>query len=311
MIAIGIDIGTNSALMVIASVHDDGSYEIINEYHELPRLGENLDTAGHIGEHARTRAREVAQTYRRFIDDVIRPNSAIEVVIVGTSALREASNGQGVRQELESILGWPISVIDGTREAHLTFRGAVGRTPMSTLMIDIGGGSTEYAIGQDGRICYATSTDIGVVRFIERYVDTYPIRISNRKLIRAHVRTALIEHVQHFASSQDVIATAGTPTALAMLDLELPVYDATRIDGHRLSRERIAELADELCSRTSEQLRSIPGLDERRADIVPIGALILSESLDILGQNSAQVSTRGLRHGALAIAIDQLQGSSR
>lgn len=307
MIAVGIDIGTNSALMVMATVHKGGRYDIIDELHELPRLGEQLDTTGRINDDAQARATISLQRFRQRIQHVNDGTQSVHVVTVATSALREASNGADVCRSLEATLGSPIQVIDGHREAELTFRGAVGRTSEPTMMIDIGGGSTEYALGVNGAVTFATTTDIGVVRFQDRYVDAHPLSFDARQRVRDHVRDVLNEHSHILSTATNVRATAGTPTALAMMDLGLDEYHAAAIDGHWLLRDRVDELADSLCSMTLPQLRAIPGLDERRADIVPIGALILSESLHRCNHHRAQVSTRGLRHGALALAMDALE----
>ncbi len=307
MIAVGIDIGTNSALMVMATVHNDGRYDIIDELHELPRLGELLDTTGRISDEAQARATISLQRFRQRIQHVNDGTQSVHVVTVATSALREASNGAEVCRSLEDALGSTIQVIDGQREAELTFRGAVGNTSEPTMMIDIGGGSTEYAVGTGGAVTFATTSDIGVVRFQDRYVDAHPLPSDARILIRDHVRNVLDEHARILSAATIVRATAGTPTALAMMDLGLQEYHAAAIDGHWLSRDRVDELAEQLCEMSLAQLRAIPGLDERRADIVPIGALILSESLHRCNHHRVQVSTRGLRHGALALAMDALK----
>lgn len=304
MIAAGIDIGTNTALMVVASILPDGTIQILEDVHELPRLGEGLDRTGMICEEARNRGLDAMRRFRHVLHSVAPASSSRFVTAVATSALREAQNGDAVRAELEETLGWPIEVIPGNREATLTFGGAVGVSNDLSLMIDIGGGSTEYACGTAGDVHYAQSTSIGVVRFMERYSNAYPISRDARIAAREHVRAELRPHVTSLSHASSVVATAGTPTALAMIDLGLPAFDATRIEGYVLSRQRVTELSDYLCSLSLDELRAIPGLDERRADIIPMGSLILSESLEILDYNALRVTTRGLRYGALHVARD-------
>ena len=307
MIAVGIDIGTNTALMVVASITHPATVEILHDVHELPRLGEGLDHHGMIGDAARDRARSAVERFRAVIADATADDNLPALYAVATSALREASNGDVVRRELESILGWPITVISGNEEAELTYYGAVGHHEPSASMIDIGGGSTEFVAGRFGELQYRISTSLGVVRCMERYVSKHPVTTLAQDEIRAHVRRELEPHADKLSGSSVLVGTAGTPTALAMIDLELPAYDASLTDGHNLSLRRIDELATWLCMQTREELCAIPGLDARRADIVPIGAIILSESMHILGYNSLRVSTRGLRHGALERAIQQYE----
>lgn len=304
MIAAGIDIGTNTALMVVASILPDGMVQIVEDVHELPRLGEGLDRTGMICDAARNRGLDAMRRFRDVLHALAPSTSTRFIAAVATSALREATNGDAVRSELEDMLGWPIEVIPGDREATLTFAGAVGVTDDVSLMIDIGGGSTEYACGAAGTVHYAQSTSIGVVRFTERYSNAHPISGDARSAAREHVRAELRPHGASLSHAATVVATAGTPTALAMIDLGLPAFDAARIEGYVLSRQRVTELSEYLCSLTLDELRAIPGLDERRADIVPMGSLILSESLTLLGYDALRVTTRGLRYGALLKACE-------
>lgn len=305
MIAVGIDIGTNTALMVVASITPQGSYSVVQDVHTLPRLGEGLDRNGVICEAARERARASMETFRRVIYEASNGSASCTVYAVATSALREAANGPEVCAELESILGWPINVISGMDEAELTYAGAVGEDEASACMIDIGGGSTEYASGHSGELAFRMSTALGVVRCMERFVASHPISDRDQQDVRQFVRQELANHADQIRGFRTFIGTAGTPTALAMIDLGLPSFDATSIEGHQLARSRVDDLAQTLCAMTLPELRAIPGLDERRADIVPIGSLILSESLNMLDYPAVRVSTKGLRHGALLHAIRQ------
>jgi exopolyphosphatase/guanosine-5'-triphosphate,3'-diphosphate pyrophosphatase len=295
MIRVGIDLGTNTALMVVATVDADGSVQVLDDIHDVPRLGEGLDASGRISAAAIDRA---ATAFRRFraIVDARRPD---HLRIVATSAMREASNGADVRRHLEEIIGCPIDVIDGNEEARLTFLGSVGTRPQNTLMIDIGGGSTEYAIGAHGSVVDAISTPIGAVRLTERFATERPISASSVHEARAFIR----EHLGPFAASSGaidaVVGVAGTPTALAMMDLHLTSFDPEIVEGHRLSRDRVGEMADWLTGLSLDDLRAIPGLHERRADIVPMGAVILHTSLVLFNAPFVDVTVRGLRFGAM------------
>ncbi|HLP28597.1 MAG TPA: Ppx/GppA phosphatase family protein [Candidatus Didemnitutus sp.] len=294
----GIDIGTNTALMVVARVANDGTSTPIDDVYEVPRLGEGLDASGFISEASLQRA-EQAMTHFRT---VLLTHSHAKVHAVATSAMREASNGADVQRRLENALGHPITIINGDEEARLTFLGAVGTRPKHTLMIDIGGGSTEYAVGINGTVTGAVSTSIGAVRLTERYAVDRPLSPVVRDNAREYVRAQISHLVQQYGPIEHVVGVAGTPTALAMIDLGLESFDPARVDGHTMSTIRVGEITEWLCSQTLDELRSIPGLHERRADIVPIGALILHTSLESFGCESVECTIRGLRFGAMLTA---------
>jgi exopolyphosphatase/guanosine-5'-triphosphate,3'-diphosphate pyrophosphatase len=298
MIRAGIDIGTNTALMVIADVSADGSITVLEDVHTLPRLGEGLMASGSIGESSILRAIESMQTFARHLHE----SKPERVRIVATSAMREARNGSDVRRLLESVIGYPIEIIDGGTEARLTFLGAVGNRQTTDLVIDIGGGSTEYAVGCSGMVSSAQSIPIGAVKFTEQFARIHPVQPDAMIEARQLVRSLLCDHRDLHSVSSTCTGVAGTPTALAMIDAKQPSYRADVLDGYQLSHSRITELSSWLCGLTLDELRAIPGLHERRADIVPMGAVILAESMAVLGCTMMTVAVRGLRFGAMLTA---------
>jgi exopolyphosphatase/guanosine-5'-triphosphate,3'-diphosphate pyrophosphatase len=298
MIKAGIDIGTNTALMVVADVHDDGTYRVLRDVHTLPRLGEGLLQHGVISPSSMARGVESMQTFRTILEQA-QPERTL---VVATSAMREAANGADVQQHLEAALGRSITIIDGTREAELTFLGAVGNSPVPSLVIDIGGGSTEYAFGVDGAVTFSRSIPIGAVKATELFARVRPLPERMMADARMWVREALEDVAPLRDAASTCIGVAGTPVALAMIDASMSEYNSERIEQYVLTHARVCELADWLCSLTLNQVRSIPGLHERRADIVPMGARILAESMDVLGCNAMTVVTRGLRYGAMLTA---------
>lgn len=295
MTVAGIDIGTNTALMVVAHLDPDGSRVVVEDVYEVPRLGEGLDASGVISEAALARAEHAMMRFRTVLSN----HPHVKVYVVATSAMREADNGSIVRSRLEETLGHPIHIIDGDDEARLTFLGAVGTRPVHTLMIDIGGGSTEYAVGINGTITEATSTSIGAVRLTERYAVTRPLSPESIEQARQYIRQRIEPLAQRYGRIDQVVGVAGTPTALAMIDKGLQTFDPEVVDGHTMSTTRIGELSEWLCGMSINELRAIPGLHERRADIVPIGALILHTSLEVFGCDAVEATIRGLRFGAM------------
>ena len=298
MIKAGIDIGTNTALMVVADVHDDGTYRVLHDVHTLPRLGEGLLQHGVISPSSMARGVESMQTFRTILEQA-QPERTL---VVATSAMREAANGADVQQHLEAALGRSITIIDGTREAELTFLGAVGNSPVPSLVIDIGGGSTEYAFGLDGAVTFSRSIAIGAVKATELFARDRPLPERMMADARMWVREALEDVAPLRDAASTCIGVAGTPVALAMIDAGISEYNAELVEHYVLTHARVCELADWLGSLTLDEVRSIPGLHERRADIVPMGARILAESMDVLGCNAMTVVTRGLRYGAMLTA---------
>jgi exopolyphosphatase/guanosine-5'-triphosphate,3'-diphosphate pyrophosphatase len=298
MIKAGIDIGTNTALMVVADVHDDGTYRVLHDVHTLPRLGEGLLQNGVISPASIERGVKSMQTFRTILDQA-QPERTL---VVATSAMREAANGADVQQHLEAALGRSITIIDGAREAELTFLGAVGNSPVPSLVIDIGGGSTEYAFGVDGAVTFSRSIPIGAVKATELFARDRPLTECMMADARMWVRDALEDVAPLRDAASTCIGVAGTPVALAMIDAGISEYNAELVEHYVLTHARVCELADWLGSLTLDEVRSIPGLHERRADIVPMGARILAESMDVLGCNAMTVVTRGLRYGAMLTA---------
>ncbi len=295
MIIAGIDVGTNTALMVVAEKHSDGSFTILKDAHSVPRLGAGIDVHGFINDDACVRAVQALQQFGAILQEL----HVESVRAVATSAMREATNGSDVHALLQSALGWPIEIISGADEARLTFLGSVGSTQEPTLMIDIGGGSTEYALGVNGNVSIAVSTPIGAVRFTERFAVERPILDGQIAAAQHFIAEQLAPYRDDFRNSTQFVGVAGTPTALAMIDKGLTAYDALSLEGHVLSADRVCELSTWLCSLSLSELRSIPGIHERRADIVPMGSVILAESMRILSCPTIRVTTRGLRFGAM------------
>ena len=295
----GIDIGTNTLLMVVAEVAEDGTLTVLEDLHEIPRLGAGVDATHMIAEDSTQRAVQVLRRYRSILHEYGDP----PVVCVGTSALRDAHNQDDVLWELNDALGETVRVIDGVTEARLTYLGTVGATETPTVVCDIGGGSTELVFGSSGAMHDRVSLQIGCVRLSERWCTPGPVSDVSRAALSKDIRHALTHSA--FPVPKDpapLIAVAGTPTALATLDLGLTSFDALRVEGYMLTRNSVAQLRDRLLDLGPEGLATLAGVDPRRADILPAGAAILFEIMDFLHSPNVRVSTRGLRYGAALLA---------
>jgi exopolyphosphatase / guanosine-5'-triphosphate,3'-diphosphate pyrophosphatase len=222
--------------------------------------------------------------YRRELESL----GAERTLVVATSAVRDAENGEAFLGEIEWSYGFTTRLLSGDEEAELTLRG-VGETQAATLVVDIGGGSTEL-IGTDQRV----SLDIGAVRLTERHLPSDPPTDDELQACAAAVRSVLPDGPR----PERAIGVAGTITSLAALDLELTEYDPERVHGHRLSPDGVQQQLSRLASMPLAERRRVPALDPERAPVIVAGAIILREVLAHFGLEEIEASERDILHGA-------------
>ena len=293
-----VDIGTNSTRLLLADV-EDGSVAELDRRTTVTRLGEGLEASGRLSEDATGRVLAALADYREAIDRL----GAERVIAVATSAMRDAANGPEFRDEIKRRFGIDARTISGDEEARLTFLGATaGRDAgAETLVIDIGGGSTEYVAGHPGRDPdFHVSTRMGSVRHTERHLHGDPpaaeelaaLADDARSIVEADVPAEVRDRVDAG------IAVAGTATSLAAIDQQLDPYDPERVHGYRLSRASCEALLKRLARLTVAQRREVPGLHPDRAPTIVAGAGILLESMRACGLDEIEVSERDILHGA-------------
>lgn len=298
-----IDLGTNTILMVIGRSSADGRVEIIDDVHEIARMGKGVD------EHRRVQADTIDRVCRFLADYRARALSlgAERVCAFGTSALRDAANKEQVIAAALQQAEVELVEVSGKDEARLTFQGAAFglQVPAQYAVIDIGGGSTEVAIGTAaGQVEASNSVDVGAVRVTERFFADLPPTTSQV----AEARQMILEILAGLPIvSPDValVGVAGTVTTLGAIDTVAPSFDADSINGHMLTLDAVTRIADRLLSLPYEQIRAIPQISDQRADIISAGALILQLFLERGGHTGLTVSTRGIRYGLL---LDMLAG---
>ena len=285
--------------MVIGQREPDGSMTILEDVQRIPRLGQGEDEAGVISQDAIDRGVEVLREYRALLGKYGHP----EVVCVGTSALRDAANQDEVVWDLGQAIEATVWVIDGETEAKMTFEGTVGDDTSPAIVVDIGGGSTEFVLGENGKPGRGVSLDIGCVRMTERWCKNRPVAADQQQNLRSEIRRSLQRQLGDLdATGHQLVGVAGTATALAMLSEGASVFQPKEIEGYVLTKFTVGRLADSLLSMSGSELDTLPGVDLRRADVLPAGAAILHESMDFLGIDEVRVSVRGLRYGALRLA---------
>jgi len=280
-----IDIGTNTTRLLVAEV-EDGELVELERRTIITSLGKGVDATGRLADDAMDRVAEAIAVYREVIDRL----GVEKVVAVATSAMRDAENGPNFHRYLKEKYGVDARTISGDEEARLTFLGATaGRTDdRDTVVIDIGGGSTEYVLGRaGGEPSFHTSTQMGSVRYTERFLHTDPPRPEELAAAAEAVR----EMVPRLEAAH-AIAVAGTATSLAAID------GAEEVHGYRLSLASCERIAAMLAGKTVEQRRGVEGLHPDRAPTIVAGAVILTESIRSLGLNEVEVSDRDILHGA-------------
>ena len=297
-----VDIGTNSTRLLIAEV-GDGRVEELDRRTTVTRLGEGLEASGRLSDAAMARVSDALASYREAIDAY----GAERVVAVATSAMRDAANGPAFRDDIQRRFGMDARTISGDEEARLTFLGATsGRDAAgATLVIDIGGGSTEFVTGRPGADPdFHVSTRMGSVRHTERHLHHDPptpdeldaVAEDARATVEADVPADVREHVGAG------IAVAGTATSLAAIDQELDPYDPDKVHGYRLSLARCKALVERLAGLTVAERRELAGLHPDRAPSIVAGAAILLESMRAFGLDSVEISETDILHGAALAA---------
>jgi exopolyphosphatase/guanosine-5'-triphosphate,3'-diphosphate pyrophosphatase len=284
-----VDLGTNSTRLLVADV-EGGRVEEVERRLAITRLGEGVDRRRMLLPVAIARVRNTLVDYRRVAERL----GAERVLAIATSAVRDADNGEAFLGEVEWSYGFTTRLLRGDEEALLTFRGvAAGRDVADgTLVVDIGGGSTELIVGEPGGVGFHRSLDVGCVRLTERYGDDLDASA-------AHVRATLPD-----LDVRQGIGVAGTVTALAALDLGLVDYDPTRVHGHRLSRAGLVAQLERLAALPLEERRRVPGLEPGRAPVIVAGAVILREVLDRYALDEIEASEQDILDGAALLAAD-------
>jgi exopolyphosphatase/guanosine-5'-triphosphate,3'-diphosphate pyrophosphatase len=268
-----IDLGTNTTRLLVADV-DDGRVDEIHRESHITRLGEGVDARHRLLPVPIARVRNVLSDYRRTLESL----GAERALAVATSAVRDADNGEAFLGEVEWSYGFATRLLTGGDEAELTRRG-VGPTP-GTLVLDIGGGSTELILDD-----VQVSLPMGSIRFTERYGED-----AERCMVKAR---ALLPAL----SPQAAIGVAGSMTQLAALDVE-------DVHGYRLSRTRARELLRRLAALSVDERRALPRMEPERAPVIVAGAAILVSVLDAYELAEIEVSVRDLLDGAALAAAE-------
>jgi len=283
-----VDIGTNSMRLLI--VADDGSEA--GRWVRVTGLGRGLDSSGALSEDAIARTVEALSEFGREMAD----KGVAVARAVATSASRDASNRDEFLDRAEQALGIRPEVIPGTEEAELSYRGATLGRSGSFVVVDIGGGSTEFVWTGDSGV-EGVSVDIGSVRLTDRMLGMRPVPFEILEIASRHV-AQLFEGLA--VPEAAVIGVAGTWTSLAAMAANLPEYDRSRVHGSTLARPAIDHAVGWLAAHTIEETEAIPSLDPARAPVILGGAVVAREVMRHLGCTEVTVSEHDLLDGVVA-----------
>jgi len=297
-----IDVGSNSTRLLIADVLD-GGVSVVERQSRVTRLGRGVDLSGQLSDEA---IEEACAAIADYVE-ICRDAGVAATSPIATSAVRDASNGDAFIAELRERFSLSARVLDGEEEARLTYRGATSsqRPTAPTLVIDIGGGSTELVVGTGEEIAFHDSLQAGVVRHTERHISGDPPTVVELEALADDIR-ALIEaslNGRAGSAAEAGVAVAGTPTSLAAVELGLEPYDPHRVHGHVLELETIQHLLSRFASAPLAERVAIPGLHPDRAPTIIAGTVILVEAMRAFELERIEVSEHDILYGtALATA---------
>lgn len=289
-----IDIGTNSVLLLIGEPDTDGKVRVVEDIAKVTKLGEGVADSGIIDDGAAERTLDALGRYWKTCVD----HKVERIKVVGTEALRRAKNAEDFLLVVKRALNLDVEIISSEREAMLTFKASSHDFGNDIIVVDIGGGSTEFVTKDELK-----SAPIGCLNLTERFLKSDPITEKEVNSLRYHIRIKLERCAFGFDArhtTQDarrVVATAGTATTLMAIRLALEPYVAERVHGQRLQIRELNAIIDDLRSKALDERKKVPGLIPERADVILAGAIILDEAMKHLGCDEAIISDRGVKWG--------------
>ena len=302
-----IDIGTNTILCLIAELKSDGSFDIIDDLAEITRLGQGVDRAGEISPEGEERSVQVLRHYLEWC----RRLNVEEIIAVGTSALRDARNSAEVRARFKAQLGFEVRVISGNEEAAYSFlaiQKGLALAGQELLVVDVGGGSTEFIRGNAAGISQAVSIDIGTVRLTEQFLHSDPVRKEEcENMIRViEKELARLPHQWlRDGAAMSLVGIAGTFTTLSAVERKLLRYAHAEIHGSRLTLSEVRRQVALFQGKTIEERKAIPGLEPKRADVMLAGVTLIERIMTAFHSERVIVSDQGVRYGLLHERLKQ------
>ncbi len=295
-----VDIGTNSTRLLVADVDPaSGAVEELHRESQVTRLGDRVDAGGTLSEEAIGRVFATLANYRATID---RFGCDANLAVL-TSAVRDASNGAEFTDRVRAEFGLDARILSGDEEAQLTFLGAMsdrdGSSSEPTVVIDIGGGSTEFIVGASHTALFHVSVQAGVLRMSERHIHTDPPAPTELQELAADTRAIFLAGIppEQRSSVKRAIAVAGTATSAAAIDQELDPYDPDRVHGYPLLLATVELLIARLADMSEAQRRQVVGLHPDRAPTIVAGMILLDEAMRAFDLDRVEVSEHDILRG--------------
>jgi len=286
-----IDIGTNTLLLLVV----DARMRRVVDLCRFGRLGKGLDASGKLAEEAVARSLEICREYRRVMDE----HGVAKPAVIGTQALREAANAAEFVGPAEEILGAKIEIIGGEREAQLAALSVVRTFPDLAneryVVVDVGGGSTEFIAVAAGNVQSAVSVKIGAVRMTERHLRGDPPGTAELRALEADIDQVLAP--LELPRGVPIVGTAGTATTMAAVQLGLATYDPDAVTGLRISPAALDALYKRLAAASVNERRTIAGVEPQRADVIAAGVAIYARALVRIDAPVLITCDRGIRWG--------------
>lgn len=277
-----LDCGTNSIRLLVSDIEGDTKTDVIRDM-RIVRLGQDVDKTGHLADEAVARTLSATREFAALVTTL----GVDRIRFCATSAVRDADNSAEFSDAVEAIIGIRPEVLTGDEEARASFRGSAGDLPATrTLVVDIGGGSTELIVGTGDEIEWATSLNIGSVRMTERFLTSDPATVTEASDCIAYLDGIIGAAVKDLAPIETLIGVAGSVTTVAAHALELPSYDSDLIHLAKLPLTDVSNACISLARMTAADRRELPFMHPGRADVIGGGALILDRLIEMLPLNT-------------------------
>ena len=286
-----IDLGSNTARLVLIAAIPGYSYRLQDEIREVVRLRQGMTKTG-LAEEAAARAISTLRLFKRFCE-----STGAEVVLsTATSAVRDAANGRAFVQRVRDEIGLDLRVLDGEREAYYSTVGALNDVTLRDgVVLDIGGGSAQVSEVRDGRYIRGEARTLGALALTERFVRSDPVAPKERRNLELEIESQL-DSIPWLGNPGALVGLGGTIRNLAKIEAERQRYPLNTLHGFRLTRDSVEQSIDLFCRCDLQQRQALP-ISPDRADIILAGALVLAGFLDRLGLDDLTISACGLREG--------------
>ena len=296
-----IDIGTNTILGLIAELKNDGSFDVLDDLAEITRLGEGVQRTGRISPEGEERSLKVLRCYLERFESL----NVEAIMAVGTSALRDARNSAEVRGRFKEQLGFDVRVISGDEEAAYSFLAVQRGLPLNRrelLVVDVGGGSTEFIRGSEAGVSQAVSINIGSVRLTEQFLHSDPVQTEECEKMRLAIERELALLPRQWLKDSSIltlVGIAGTFTTLSAVEKKLARYAHGEVHGSRLTLGEVRRQVALYQGKTIAERKAIDGLEPKRADVILAGATLIERTMTVFHLQQVIVSDHGVRYGLL------------